>query len=411
MSVSAATAFGRYLHVVRERRGLTLQEVEDRALAAGHRIDKGSLSRFERGRQRLPVPSLLPLGRIYGVPFEALLERLELDHDAGQLELVEGADPRYEALARLGRRALLRRSRELEAYAYYRDAQDVLRAGRADRARASLDVATVARSLGKNRYALHELLQLRSDASLDGGLLAMVLDRLGNCYRCLGHTDRAERCLEESVAVATSANDLSVLAYTYYSLGALEHDRGAWERSLELLARAQRVHREADPTTGAARPNPTFEVEVLLKMADAQLRRGALDTSGRLALAARRLAAGRQYEAGLGYAEIQLGEVHERAGHDARALDHWSRAVELGRAIANRRLEFVAEFYRFGQMQKAGNPSLARASRGNLERLAPWCPDHLKEVAEFRGLSNGQDRRGSPRPAARQIRRELEGDG
>jgi len=419
MANSAATAFGRYLHGLRERRGLILQEVEDRALAAGHRIDKGTVSRFERGRQRLSVPALLPLGRIYAVPFEALLERLELDHDAEQLEPSENGDT-YEDLSRRGRRALFRRSRKLEAYGCFRDAQDAFRAGRAhpahetsEKAIAWLNLATVARSLGKNRYALHELTELRSTSGLDGGLESIVLDRLGNCYRCLGHQSRAERCLEEAVVAATSANDPSVLAYAYYSWGALEHDRGAWDRSLELLERAHRVHRESADSTGAARPNPTFEVEVLLKMADAQLRRGAPDSSGRQALAARRLAVKRGYTAGLGYAEIQLGEVHDRVGRDARAMEHWFRAVELGREIANRRLEFLAEFQRFRQLTKAGSFSLARASRRNLERLAVSCPDHLEAVAEFRVLSNGQDRgasRNSLIPAGRRTRHHLEGD-
>ena len=85
---------------------------------------------------------------------------------------------------------------------------------------------------------------------LDEGLDGMLLDRMGNCYRCLGHAEKAERCLEEAVAAATSANDHSVLAYAYYSLAALEHDRGEWEQSLELLDRAHRVHREAADSTG-----------------------------------------------------------------------------------------------------------------------------------------------------------------
>ena len=409
----AATASGRYLHELRVRRGLILQEVEDRALAAGHRIDKGTVSRFERGLQRVTVPALLALGRIYAVPFEALLERLELDHDAEQLEPRDDDDTRYEQLSQRGRRALFRRSRKLEAYAYFRDAQDALRAGRADptheageNAKAWLNLATVARSLGKNRYALHELTELRSTSVLDEGLESIVLDRLANCYRCLGNPSRAERCLEDAVSAATSANDPTVLAYAYYSWGALEHARSAWDRSLALLERAHRVHRESADATGVTRPNPTFEVEVLLKMADAQLRRGAPDSSGRLALAARRLAAKRGYTTGIGYAEVQLGEVHDRVGRDARAMEHWARAVELGRQIANRRLEFLAEFERFRRFTKAGSASLARASRRNLERLAVSCPDHLEPVAEFRDLSNGRDR-GVP---GRRTRLELEGD-
>jgi tetratricopeptide (TPR) repeat protein len=401
MGSTEATAFGRYLHELRERRGLILQEVEDRALAAGHRIDKGTVSRFERGQQRVSVTALLALGRIYAVPFEALLERLELDHDAEPLQRSEDGDTEYEDLSHRGRHALFQHSRKLEAYACFRDAQDALRAGRAhsaheasEKARAWLNLATVARSLGKNRYALHELTELRS-STLPEGLESIVLDRLGNCYRCLGHPSRAERCLEEAVAAATSADDLGVMAYAYYSWAALEHDQGAWDRSLELLERAHRVHRESAGSSGAARPNPTFEVEVLLKMADVQLLRGAPDSSGGLALAARRLSIKRGYMAGVGYAELQLGEVHDRVGRDARAMEHWLRAVQLGRELGNRRLEFLAEFQRFRQLSRAGSHALARASRRSLERLVVSCPDHLAAVAEFRDSSNGRDRSAS----------------
>ena len=133
MNTTAATAFGRYLRALRLRRGLILQEVENRATAAGHRLDKGTVSRFERGRQRISVSSLLPLGRIYGVPFDALLERLELDLDAergvSEREASRVGDD-YESLARLARQALFRRSRKIEAYASYRDAQEALHAGR-----------------------------------------------------------------------------------------------------------------------------------------------------------------------------------------------------------------------------------------------------------------------------------------
>ncbi|MBT8470525.1 MAG: helix-turn-helix domain-containing protein, partial [Deltaproteobacteria bacterium] len=86
-------AFGRYLRALRERRALSLLEVASLSQAFAETLNKGYLSRVENGRQRLAFAKLIPLGRIYKVAADVLLERLELD-----LELERVGAPDTEGL-------------------------------------------------------------------------------------------------------------------------------------------------------------------------------------------------------------------------------------------------------------------------------------------------------------------------
>ena len=71
-----------------ERRGYSLDEVESLSKALPERIGKGYLSRCENGRQRLAFSKMIALCRVYDVPSEVLLERMELD-----LELEDNPPP------------------------------------------------------------------------------------------------------------------------------------------------------------------------------------------------------------------------------------------------------------------------------------------------------------------------------
>ena len=82
-------AFGRYLRTLRNRRGLSLQEVASLSQSFPDTVNKGYLSRCENGRQSLAFSKVIPLSRIYKVPADVLLERMELDQE---LERVGGPE-------------------------------------------------------------------------------------------------------------------------------------------------------------------------------------------------------------------------------------------------------------------------------------------------------------------------------
>ena len=79
MAADARTAFGRYLRQVRERKGLSLEEVQSLSRGSAEAINKGYLSRSENGHQSISFTKVITLSRIYGVPSEVLFERMELD--------------------------------------------------------------------------------------------------------------------------------------------------------------------------------------------------------------------------------------------------------------------------------------------------------------------------------------------
>ena len=91
MAESCTRAFGRYLKTLRERRGLSLDDVLSLSRTFPEQINKGYLSRCENGHQKLAFPKVVALSRIYEVPSDVLLERMELDME---LDRVGGPETR-----------------------------------------------------------------------------------------------------------------------------------------------------------------------------------------------------------------------------------------------------------------------------------------------------------------------------
>ena len=77
MAENWTRAFGRYLKTLRERRNLSLENVRTLSQAFADSLNKGYLSRCENGHQRVAFSKIIPLSRIYEVPADVLLERME----------------------------------------------------------------------------------------------------------------------------------------------------------------------------------------------------------------------------------------------------------------------------------------------------------------------------------------------
>lgn len=392
---SASVAFGRYLRTLRERRSLSLDKVCRLSEASPKSLDKGTLSRFERGQQRLAVQSLIPLSKIYAISSEALLERLALDEELERFGTIDTEGLDYSELQRKGQRALHRESRKWDAYACFRDALAAVEsatAGNGDdvdgrrRAEAWMNLATVARSLGKNHFALHELEQLARSGLAAPRMQALVQDRISNCQRCLGDLDAAARSAAAAVEQASRHGEGRILAYALFSRASVAIERSDHARAVEFLQEAYRAHREAERQSCLLTPNPSFEVSVLLHLAESYFETGAYDKSRRSALAAKRLSRRADLHAGFAYSELALGLVDEQEGRHGRARQRWKRTGESAEAVNNKRLAFAAEFYTFRQALALGMTSLARASQRRLERLEPWVPEHLPLLREYREL-------------------------
>ena len=401
MSSSATVAFGGYARALREQRGLTLRRVCELSANSALEIDKATLSRLERGHQNPGLSTLIQLSRIYDVPVEALADRFELDSELDRLGLVDTYGRSRSELAGLGRRALLQKNDKWSAYGWFRAALDRATLDEIDprladadeqKAVARLDLATVARSLGKNRYALFEYREVERSGRLPEAWHPVLLDRIANCHRCQRHFDVAERYADRAVGEALTLNDRRTLAHAYQSLAAIAMDQMAPEQAIEPLRRAFRASRDADvgSCAGALAPNPGFEVDTLVQLADAYCDQGRYRRAANVALAAKRLAIARVLPGARAFSDLFLGSAEEAAGRHNRALHLWRNVVLWARIQNNHRLEFMAEFFIFRQATGRGQRGLAEASRRRLERLTPWVRSGLPQVIEFREMCGGR---------------------
>jgi len=392
---SAPVAFGRYLRVLRERRQLSLDRVARLSETSARPIDKGTLSRFERGQQRLALSTVIPISHIYSVPVEVLVERLELDTELEHLGAPDTDGKSPAELRRMGSKALMRRNRRWDAFACFRDAFHRLELEGADEsgeaperqaAVAQLNLASVVRSLGKNRLALHELTDLERSGRIGARLNAIVLDRISHCHRCRGDMDLAERYADAAIAEAREFGEGRILSVAQFARGIVAIDQADHEQGVTYLQRAFRSNRDAEGEGLALLSNPGFEANTLLHLAEAYSCSGSYEKAGYAARSAKRLSTRAGLPGAQAYSELALGELDERAGRHERAIQRWRHSAKLADSMHNRRLGFSAEFYVFRQALHRGNQALARASRRRLERLAPWVPEHFPLLGEFREL-------------------------
>jgi len=389
----SAIAFGRYLRSLRKRRGLSLPQAAALSASSVRPLDKGTLSRLEHGRQRPAISALIPICHIYQISADALVERLELDTELDRAGAPGTDGLEVRDLLRLGRAALVQHGRKWDAYAYFREAAcRAVEPGRADgaprtereRFASALNLATVIRSLGKNRLALHELRELERGHIARDAEHSIVLDRMSNCHRCLGEFDAAARYADTAIDAARSAGEPRVLAFAQFSRASVAFDRGEVERGIGELGAAFRTYRDAGEQEGTLRWSPSFEVDTLLRLCEAYLETGAHEKAGRAALAARKLAAEHELPSELAYSELFLGRLDEHAGRRDDAVRRWRQAAAKAAELHNQRLAFAAEFYMYRSALDAGHGALARAAQQRLERLAPWVPTHLPLLARFR---------------------------
>jgi len=390
LAESSTISYGRYLRTLRERQGLSLLRVCELSAGFADPIDKGTLSRYEHGRQAPAIFKLVPLARIYGVSADALVERLELDRELHRTGAPTTAGLSFVELQRLGKRSLVETDRKWDAYGYLRDAlspENTKDRSQGRLAAARMNFITAARALGMNRFALHELRHLEASQAVEPHREAILFERLANCYRCLGEFDQGRAYADRAIASAEHLKEWRVLAYAYLARANLALDRGDPESAIQDQKRVFHALRRADGRKCLLEPNASFAAGSLNLLAESYLELKQLERSKRAALAAKKLSGDNRLPGALGFAEVTLGRLDELQGLEERARDRWSEAGRIAKAIRNTKLEFTAEFFVFRQVTLRGDSALARASRRRLERLEPCVPAHLPLLEEYRELT------------------------
>jgi tetratricopeptide (TPR) repeat protein len=387
MAESCAVAFGRYLRMLRERRGLSLDDVATMSRSLADPVDKSYLSRCENGHYGIGFSKAITLSRIYGVPTEVLAERLELDTE---LDRIGGPDTSGLTHGELQKRgvAASNRGAAWDAYTNFRDSVHLaLRAELSPTFRdaeeqhliACMNVSTAAGRLGRSRFSVHELEYIRAAAHLGPGLEPLLLDLLSWRYRVLGELEKARGLADEAVTKAEEDGSASARGYAYANRARLACHEKDFRKAISLYQIAFKAHEQAGRINECA--------NTLLNLANAYVDSKRRQSAQRALAAAERLALSVHDTRTRVLIRVLGGELSEAEGLHSEATRRWHEALELARSLNDKILQFKAEFYLYRHALRREEEATARALGRRLLRLAAWIPADLEELAQFRELS------------------------
>jgi len=386
MAESSTKAFGRYLKTLRERRGLSLDDVASLSQTFPEKINKGYLSRCENGHQKLAFSKVIALSRIFEVPADVLVERMELDLELDRVGGPETEGMSYAELHEAGKTAL-KKGRFIEAYAFLRDGiqkagSDPVKKSFKDAAEqdamARMSCGTAARALGRHRFALHEFLYLESTGAFGPKFYPIILERISNCHRSLGNLNAADRYADESISKAETYGDREFIGYVYYSKAHIMLLRSQFKAAAEMYQKAYQAHKEVGNLVDCAL--------ALNSLAQCYFDLGRYSGARRAAEASQKItkAQGRQRSQALSL--VLLGEIDEIENRPLQAKKRWKEAVTIAKRIKDRELRFKAEFVLYRRALKERNHAVSRAICRRLTRLAPGMPADTHELNAFKQL-------------------------
>jgi tetratricopeptide (TPR) repeat protein len=382
---SSTRAFGRYLRTLRERRGLSLDDVATLSRTFADPVEKGYLSRCENGHQSLALSKMIALSRIYEVAAEVLVERLELDLEVEKRGSTPEASATFTDLTRQAA-SELQRGEFWDAYVSSRTAterasSDPLMGGfqtRTDQERCSvMNYGTAASRLGRNVLALQELSWVETSGGLGAEYQGVLYDRLAVVNRALGRVGEAVRYADLAIQHALKHPEGErYLGAFYASRALLASVQENNELALELHQRAFDSNKQIGRLSGCA-INLNNIAQVYIDMGRYRAARRALDAAEQLARPA-------SLNRMLTNTKILAGILESRQGKHALAQRHWAEAIELAKSTDDRIALFKAEFYLLEDLRSAGDSSRAALIEGRLRRRLPWMTEDMPEAAQFR---------------------------
>ena len=387
MAEKWSTAFGRYLRMLRQRRGLSLQEVCSLSQVFAETLDKGYLSRCENGHQGPALSKIIPLSRIYDVPADVLLERLELDME---LDRIGGPETAGLTFGELTDRCYtsINEGYVWTAYAFARDAISRAATDRLmarytskdeQRMGALMNCASTAGFLGREMFALHEYQHVEQSRLVGPALYPIVLERLSQSFRKLKQFDRALHYGDLAVAEAEQIEGFDRLGHVYTSRALLALAMGDLRGATEYFGQAYAAHKKAGRQYECAR--------ALNNLAQVYFSGGRLRAARRALAASERLAEPIKQHRALALGRILLGVIESLEHHDELATLRWREAARIARQLDDKVLRFKAEYYLFRQAHQRGDQPVARALHRRLRKLSHWVPDETPELADFNVLA------------------------
>lgn len=386
MAENFTRAFGRYLKMLRERRGLSLADVRSLSQTFPEDINKGYLSRCENGHQKLAFPKVIALSRIYEVPADVLVERMELDMELDRIGGPETDGMTYAELTDAGREEL-NKGYPWNGYGFLRDA--VQRAAvdpvgpcysstREQIANAVMNTGTAARALQRNRFALHEFRFLEASGSLSISQQPLLFDRISAACQRTGDLKLAVLYSDRAVGAAEGIAGYAHLGFIYMNRGVISQFQDDPQTAEAYFQKAHKVFREEGNVVGRA--------ATLKNLSQCYFDLKRFRAARQSAEAASRLANESQQLRIFVYCQIIIGEIDELDGRPRRALQRWQKAVRLAKELNDKTLRFKLEYVMLRRALKDRDKARARAIQRRMRRQAPSIPPDEEELAGYHKL-------------------------
>ena len=387
MAESCTAAFGRYLRTLRERRNLSLNDVMSLSRAFPEPVDKGYLSRCENGRSRVAFSKLIALSRIYEVPAEVLIERMELDMELDRVggPTTEGLG--FEELTESGVAAAYR-GELWSSYAFMRDA--MTRAGsdpvlprysnrEEQQLRAIVNFTIPVARHGRDRLALYELEHVKSVNGMRDEHLVALLELLSQRHRALGDNDTAAGYVDQSVAYADAIGSDLCRAHAYGNKAVFAYHTGDLDTAIQLCQMTFSLFSKLDLHGDAAR--------TLVNLAQVYFDQRRHRAAKRTLAAAERLGVEHSAQRSRMLMRILLGEIAAQEGDDQKAVHFWREAIRMAKTTNDHVARFKAEFQLYKHAVRSGDSNMAASLSRLLTRRSNWIPKNMEELDEFKALS------------------------
>ena len=370
--------------LVRERRRelkLTLREVQERTVQAGHPIPFTSLAKVEKGEVDPGVRRLHLLLKLYHLPLQLAGDLLDLE-DMTEVRPAETApDVLYQEGVAFWKRGDMRRG--LACLFALRHAVPKNPHSRLLRQKSLLSFAIVAGSLGKYRLSR----QIADDLLLEGPdptLIVPVLIQAAHCWHWLGSEEAALGFLaraETHVAPAAHQERAWILHEKASALVGLSE----FKLADSALTKALRAYTKAGDVYGKSRAMAALT----------RLRFEQRDPAGALKVArsARRHAETHGFDRLKRLRRIDEGRAHMLVGNTATGLSVLNAALAESLAADDKVAQFHAHYYLWKAYTTARNRDRAELELKSAIYYVQFIDEVSKEALEIREVGFRRERK------------------
>lgn len=387
MAVSCHVAFGHYLRTLRERRGLALEDVWSLSQTFPESLNKGYLSRCENGKQKLALPKVVAISRIYEVPPDVLVERLELDLELEKIGGPPTEKLNWAQLKEAGKNAT-KHGHFWAAYAFFRDATAKAASAELDSKRYSsmqeqvvngfMNCATIARSIGKHKYALHEFLFAEHSAGYSIDTSTLIAERLATVYSNLSDSRLAGHYARAALDRLEQSETRVFEPYVFSLQGILRNRAG---EQLEAIPWFQKTY-----DSFKCRKMTKESASSLIGLASCYQESGNLRAATRTLEVLKDLC---EKHSLIRFEALTLtlqGLIDQDENRSTCADQKLQKARDIAKDLNDRILRFLVEFYLFKHALGRDQHAAARAIRRRLDKLALSVPASIDQLTDYKTL-------------------------